>query len=94
MSRHGKTYRRVANELIRQGRELQDNGHDLGELEDRMGGRGDDEARLRVLAGALVADAGQMMLMDARHRSVMRRLRRLGSHIKATIRRSSSEEGP
>lgn len=92
MSRRGKTYRRIALELIREGRELQENGRDLGELEDRMGGRSGNEARLRVLAGGIVAGVGQGMLAEARHRSIMGQLRRLGAEIRAAIRRSPNAE--
>jgi hypothetical protein len=94
VSRRGKTYRRVANALIRQGRELADNGRSLRALEEKMGAAGlDEEARLRELAGGIVAEVGQVMLMDAHHRSVMRGIRRLGSHIKASIRRSQIVRG-
>lgn len=85
MSRRGKTYRKIARELISQAEDLSANGHDLGQLEDEMGGRVGEEARLRVLAGWIVRDVAECMLMDASHRSTMGRLRQLGKRIRVAI---------
>jgi hypothetical protein len=92
MSRRGKTYRKIALALMREGHALARNGHELGELEDQMGGRVGEEARLRVLAGGIVHDVAAMLLMDASHRSTMGRLRQLGKKIRAAIAAQKVEQ--
>jgi hypothetical protein len=94
VSRRGKTYAKIARELIAQGHELARNGNDLLEIEERMGGLVDNEARLRMLAGGVVADVGRIMLMDRQHRSTMRKLRKVGRLVKDAIARSQIEEEP
>jgi hypothetical protein len=88
VSRNGNSYRRVAKALIREGDGLAENGRDLGYLEDGKGGRVDEEARIRELAGALVSGVGHDMMRARDHEKVMRKIRKIGSHIRASIRRS------
>lgn len=89
MSRRGKTYNRIARDLIMLGEDLARNGRDLAELE---AGAGDSEGRIREWCGRLVADVGRMFLQEAHHRKTMGRMRKIGRIIRKAIRDKQHEE--
>lgn len=75
---HSRAIARLAHMLIEQGMELAENGRQLQEME----GAFDHEGRLRILAGHLVAEVGQCVLIDARSSVMRRRLRALELEIR------------
>lgn len=89
MRRRGSTKRAVANALIKQGNDLMQNGYDLAEIEEQMGMENDGEARLRVLAGGVVADVGRCMLLG--DDSLMRRIRKLSRRIRRVLAKQRKE---
>jgi len=67
-SPHSRAVVRLAKMLIEQGRDLEENGRAVQAMSDSL----DFEGRARIMAGGVVQDVGQCILLDARS-SVMRR---------------------
>jgi hypothetical protein len=67
-SPHSRAVVRLAKMLIQQGRDLEENGRHLQEMCDEL----DFEGRARIMAGGVVQEVGECILLDARS-SVMRR---------------------
>jgi hypothetical protein len=63
--------------LVSKGRELTDNGVCLGEMGDKL------EGRARVMAGLVIAEVGQRILMDARSEVLRREMNSIRKRIRA-----------
>jgi hypothetical protein len=69
--------------LVEQGRELSENGQVLADMGD------EHEGRARVMAGAVVSEVGQCILLDARSAVMRRELASLGRRIRAAVKGAS-----
>jgi len=84
-SPHSRAIARIAKMLVEQGRDMMDNGRELQDMHDDF----DNEGRLRILAGMVVAEVGQCIMLDARSEVMRREFASLERRIRQVVRQEA-----
>jgi len=87
-SPHSRAIARIAKMLVEQGHDMMDNGQELQDMHDDSDNEY-NEGRLRILAGMVIADVGQCIMLDARSEVMRREFASLERRIRQVVRQEA-----